>query len=574
MADDQIKVGYKRQRISASGNRVLSYFVEMSHEGLNEHKIISAPDQYMLENKINIQKAKWREKWDIVSCRREVNQEKEANIDEAIKRTQDAVNAQNTVENILLDSLSINNAVNWEKLKKKEHYTEPMPIKPCRQVKKTYPNKPVEEEPTFSFTEKMFKSKMELKIKEFETRYSTALSNWEKEKASVDQYNLELDLDYEKQLKTWENDVSQWEERKKAFLKKQEEFNAGIDLQKQKYLSKDPGSIYEYFDMVLNNSKYPESFPSNFEVEYNPENKMLIIEYELPSQSDVPALKEVKYIAARKELKETLIPDNQINKMYDEIIYKITLRTIHELFESDVINVIDAISFNGWVNSINKATGKEENNCILSIQAKKEEFMNIDLKNVDPKTCFKTLKGVAASKLSTLTPVQPILQMSREDHRFVDSYEVENKIDNSTNLAAMDWEDFENLIRELFEKEFQANGGEVKITQASRDGGVDAVAFDPDPIRGGKIVIQAKRYTNTVGVSAVRDLFGTVMNEGATKGILVTTSDYGSDSYNFAKGKPITLLNGSNLLSLLEKHGHHAKIDIRDAKRILNEDKT
>jgi len=48
-----------------------------------------------------------------------------------------------------------------------------------------------------------------------------------------------------------------------------------------------------------------------------------------------------------------------------------------------------------------------------------------------------------------------------------------------------------------------------KVTQASRDGGVDAVAFDPDPIRGGKIVIQAKRYAYTVGVSARRDLYGT-----------------------------------------------------------------
>jgi restriction system protein len=130
---------------------------------------------------------------------------------------------------------------------------------------------------------------------------------------------------------------------------------------------------------------------------------------------------------------------------------------------------------------------------------------------------------------------------------------------------------FEHLIRELFEKEFESGGGEVKITQASRDGGVDAVAFDPDPIRGGKIVIQAKRYTNTVGVSAVRDLYGTILNEGATKGILVSTADYGPDAYEFAKGKPITLLNGSNLLHLLEKHGHHAKIDIREAKKILSE---
>ncbi len=116
-----------------------------------------------------------------------------------------------------------------------------------------------------------------------------------------------------------------------------------------------------------------------------------------------------------------------------------------------------------------------------------------------------------------------------------------------------------------------SNGGEVKITQASRDGGVDAIAFDPDPIRGGKIIIQAKRYTNVVGVSAVRDLYGTVMNEGATKGILVTTSNYGNDAYEFAKGKPLTLMNGANLLFLLEKHGHKARIDLKEAKELNNQ---
>jgi len=257
--------------------------------------------------------------------------------------------------------------------------------------------------------------------------------------------------------------------------------------------------------------------------------------------------------------------------MFDEAMYKITLRTIHEIFEADVANAIEAISFNGWVNAINKATGKEEKNCILSVQVKKSEFIGIDLSNVDPKTCFRNLKGVASSKLSSLTPVQPILQISRVDKRFVEGYAVAYQIDNTTNLAAMDWEDFEHLIRELFEKEFQTGGGEVKVTQASRDGGVDAIAFDPDPIRGGKIVIQAKRYTNTVGVSAVRDLYGTVVNEGATKGILVSTADYGPDAYEFAKGKPLTLLSGSNLLHLLEKHGHHAKIDLREAKKILAE---
>ena len=64
---------------------------------------------------------------------------------------------------------------------------------------------------------------------------------------------------------------------------------------------------------------------------------------------------------------------------------------------------------------------------------------------------------------------------------------------------------FERLISNLFQK----MGLETRLTQASRDGGVDCVAYDPRPIFGGKVVIQAKRYKHTVGVSAVRDLFGT-----------------------------------------------------------------
>ena len=69
-------------------------------------------------------------------------------------------------------------------------------------------------------------------------------------------------------------------------------------------------------------------------------------------------------------------------------------------------------------------------------------------------------------------------------------------------------------------------------------------------------MIQAKRYNNLVPVSAVRDLYGTVMNEGATKGILVTTSYYGPDAHEFAKNKPLKLVDGSELLGLLGQYGN------------------
>jgi restriction system protein len=108
----------------------------------------------------------------------------------------------------------------------------------------------------------------------------------------------------------------------------------------------------------------------------------------------------------------------------------------------------------------------------------------------------------------------------------------------------------------------------VKVTRASRDRGVDAIIFDPDPIRGGKYVVQAKRYTRAVEVAAVRDLYGTVVNEGANRGILVTTSSYGPDAYEFAKDKPISLIDGPNLLLLLRKHGRIYRLNLEEARRL------
>ena len=250
-----------------------------------------------------------------------------------------------------------------------------------------------------------------------------------------------------------------------------------------------------------------------------------------------------------------------VNKLYDDIIYKVIIRSIAEVFHFDTLDKVTNICFNGRVKFRHPATGQMQDSLIASILVNKEEFKNIDLNYIDAKTCFKHLKGVSGSKIHDLSPIVPIIAFEKNDKRFVMGHNVD--IDETVNLAEIDWEDFEHLVREIFDMEFNANGGEVKITQASRDGGVDAIAFDPDPIRGGKIVIQAKRYNNTVGVSAVRDLYGTVINEGANKGILITTSDYGSESYAFAKGKPITLLNGGHLLYLMEKHGKKAKIEIK-----------
>ena len=362
--------------------------------------------------------------------------------------------------------------------------------------------------------------------------------------------------------------LRKWEQERQKYNEERERRNKQVDQKRENYLSNDTSEIVDYCDMVLSSTEYPEYFPQNFELDYIEETKTLIAEYYLPKLEDIPTVKEWKYVQSKDTVSSTPLSEAFRNKLYDDLVCQIALRSLYELFAADAANALESIVFNGRVQSIDKATGLPFDACILSVQAGKKEFNEINLALVEPRACIKKLKGVASSKLHQLAPVAPILQMDRSDRRFVSSYEVAGTLDNSVNLAAMDWEDFEHLIREIFEKEFSVNGGEVKVTQASRDGGVDAVAFDPDPIRGGKIVIQAKRYTNPVGVSAVRDLYGTVMNEGATKGILVTTSHYGADAYEWAKGKPLTLLDGGNLLHLLDRHGHRARIDIAEARKL------
>ena len=74
------------------------------------------------------------------------------------------------------------------------------------------------------------------------------------------------------------------------------------------------------------------------------------------------------------------------------------------------------------------------------------------------------------------------------------------------------------------------------------------------------IIVQAKLYTRTVQPTHVRDLWGTVQHEGATKGIMITTSGYGPGSVEFANGKPLHLIDGTGLLSICQEHGIPARI--------------
>jgi restriction system protein len=331
------------------------------------------------------------------------------------------------------------------------------------------------------------------------------------------------------------------------------------------------GDVLNRMHCVLSTLVLPRSVPRTWEIDFDDEERILVVDFALPDVVHRPPFK-IAYLKkghAKKPLSQT-----EKKEIIPRVHPAILLRVAHELFLNDQVEVIRLLVLNGWVEFDDPSTGVRTKAYTASLMVERGQIINLNLGKIDSLVAFDSLHGRSAGKLIEIIPIEPTLSLNRKDSRFVDAKAVLGSLNKSTNLAAMDWQDFEHLIRELFEKEFAGHGAEVKITQASRDRGVDAIAFDPDPIHGGKYVIQGKRYTHTVDVSAVRDLCAVVTKEGASRGILVTTSNYGADAYAFANNSPITLLNGAQLLGLLEKHGYGFRIDLREARALASQSVT
>jgi HJR/Mrr/RecB family endonuclease len=331
------------------------------------------------------------------------------------------------------------------------------------------------------------------------------------------------------------------------------------------YESRDGVAVSAFFHAHLGVVPLPAWCPDDWKLTFESQEGILFVECALPH---FPSLRVMKTRSSKGQM--DLVPASQkdAHALTNQFPYLLVLRLMWELVHVDHSEIVKLVCCNGHVTYDDPATGRPRRDIIMSVAAKPEQVRDLILDRVEPEACFRALKGVAGPRLSDMVPIQPVVHFDTRDKRFIAGKDVLQAVEGQ-NLATMDWQDFEHLIRELFEKEFAVHGATVRVTQASRDRGVDAVVFDPDPLRGGKTIIQAKRYTTTVDVSAVRDLLGTIHAEGANKGILVTTSTFGADSYSFAKDKPITLLNGANLLHYLEKHGYQARIDIKQARELL-----
>jgi restriction system protein len=354
----------------------------------------------------------------------------------------------------------------------------------------------------------------------------------------------------QQQLAAYQREYQQWAEAQLAEVRRH---NANVVELTEGVRRRNPDAVVEYFSAALYASTaWPEGFPRQVAAAYDSAAGQLVLDWELPAYSVVPEAKSVRYMYGADQHKETLRPVTQRRALYREVLAQCMLLVLHELFAADEPGALESVALNGFVDGHDPTTGRPGHIYLATVMAPRSTFRDLHLAQVDACSCLAdALRGQLSARPDQLTPVRPSRRPQEVGNRVVT-----HGSDEEPDLYEMDPIAFENLVADLF----RAMGMQAVTTQRSNDGGVDVDALDPAPIRGGKIVVQVKRYRNTVPPTAVRDLYGTVQDVGANKGVLVTTSRFGPGSHTFANGKPLELISGSELVDLLHRHGLRGRL--------------
>lgn len=170
--------------------------------------------------------------------------------------------------------------------------------------------------------------------------------------------------------------------------------------------------------------------------------------------------------------------------------------------------------------------------------------------SISPKELMNLLKTKLHYKINNLETHQSGVIT---DVRVVNSSLTEKVKKNPKFIYQMAPRQFEEFVAELFEKE----GYNVTLTKQTRDGGKDLLIIEKKILGNFIIYVECKKYSmnNPVGVGLVRELYGTVVADRATAGILVTSSFFTNPAIEFTEKvkSQLSLLDYYDLKKLLDE---------------------
>lgn len=160
------------------------------------------------------------------------------------------------------------------------------------------------------------------------------------------------------------------------------------------------------------------------------------------------------------------------------------------------------------------------------------------------------------SNIPNITPYFAFLFLIPAPIAFFKQYQRKRRYDSTTSLikahkntsplSALSWIEFESYMGEYFKHQ----GYNVKQSFSHKpDGGVDIWLRK----NGELSLVQCKHWkVRKVGVQVLREMYSVMIENHASKMIIVTSGDFTSEAVSFALDKRLWLVNGSELVHMVE----------------------
>jgi restriction system protein len=117
------------------------------------------------------------------------------------------------------------------------------------------------------------------------------------------------------------------------------------------------GAIQEYVGIVLSNSVYPESFPVAHDHRFDLATRELALVVRVPHPSQIPTVKEYRYVKAKDEIVPAVLPVKEQKERYASAVAQVAARSLHEVFEADRAGRIHSIALTVSTDHTDPATG-------------------------------------------------------------------------------------------------------------------------------------------------------------------------------------------------------------------------
>lgn len=204
-----------------------------------------------------------------------------------------------------------------------------------------------------------------------------------------------------------ERAVADWKRSKESFEREQ---LAQAEEGRRLYESNDQTRLIEYWARALEQPVFGRQSKPARSLVYHDTQEKLVVNYAMPPIGELPKIDEVRFSQRDNRIVEVPFSADRLTEMHRDLIIKIALVVMYRLFQSDTANALNLIAINGTIDTIDRATGREANPCVIAVQVAKSDLMNINFALVDTTAWLNRFGGKVSENLAELSPITPITE--------------------------------------------------------------------------------------------------------------------------------------------------------------------